>query len=174
MNPTQEKEIGKIIKKIVFLNAVRYGGKASEKAVFGKLLGEFPQFRQKVRDITIIIKKTVQEINNIPLEKQKEIVENKWPEVFLEKKPYDKKLLTPLINAKKYRQIVTRFSPNPDFVLHLGSARAVILSYDYAKMYNGLFFLRFEDTDTKTKKPKLDMDIDDLKIMDLYGIKDVL
>jgi len=61
-----------------------------------------------------------------------------------------------LPNAKKYEKVVTRFSPNPDFVLHLGSARAIILSHDYAKIYNGTFILRFEDTDSKTKKPKLE------------------
>jgi len=34
----------------------------------------------------------------------------------------------------------------------LGSARAIILCYEYAKMYNGLFYLRFEDTDPRLKK----------------------
>ncbi len=33
-------------------------------------------------------------------------------------------------NADKYSVIVTRFAPNPDFVLHLGSIRAIILSHD--------------------------------------------
>ena len=58
-------------------------------------------------------------------------------------------------NADKYAQIVTRFSPNPDCVLHLGSARAIILSHEYARMYNGKFILRFEDTDPKIKRPSL-------------------
>jgi glutamyl-tRNA synthetase len=156
LNPREEKEVGKIIKKIVLLNAIRYGGKASQEAVFGKLLGGYPQYRQKIKDITFIIKETVKEINDVPLSKQIKIVKNKWPEVFIEEKTVDKKRLPSLLNVEKYRRIVTRFSPNPDFVLHLGSARAIILSYDYAKMYNGLFYLRFEDTDSKTKKPKLE------------------
>jgi len=156
LNPSEEKEARKIIKKIVLLNALRYGGKASQKPVFSKLLGEYAQFRQKIKDITPIIKEIVQEINALPLDQQKAIVEEKWPEVLIEKKTREKKQLPPLPNANKYKCIVTRFSPNPDFVLHLGSARAIILSYDYAKMYNGLFYLRFEDTDSKTKKPKLE------------------
>src|SRR5712692_5262143 len=64
----------------------------------------------------------------------------------------DAKTLAPLPNADKYSQIVTRFAPNPDFVLHIGSLRAVFLSHDYARMYKGKFILRFEDTDPRLKK----------------------
>jgi glutamyl-tRNA synthetase len=156
LNPTEEKEAREIIKKIVLLNALRYDGKAAHKPVFSKLLGEHPQFRRRIREITPIINDVIQEINSLTLEKQREIVEEKWPEALTEEKIEEKKQLPPLPNAKKYEKVVTRFSPNPDFVLHLGSARAIILSHDYAKIYNGIFILRFEDTDSKTKKPKLE------------------
>ena len=66
------------------------------------------------------------------------------------------KTLPPLPHADKYKTIVTRFAPNPDFVLHLGSIRAVILSHDYARMYNGQFLLRFDDTDPRLKKSALE------------------
>ncbi len=156
MNLNEEKETRELIKKIVLLNALRYGGKATQKPVLGKLLGEHPQFRRRIKEIAPIISETVQEINALPIEKQKKIVAEKWPEALTEEKTEEKKQLPPLPNAEKYDKVVTRFSPNPDFVLHLGSARAIILSYDYAKMYKGLFYLRFEDTDSKTKKPKLE------------------
>ncbi len=64
--------------------------------------------------------------------------------------------LPPLQNAEKYKEIVTRFAPNPDFTLHLGSIRAVILSHDYARKYGGRFLLRFEDTDPRLKKSALE------------------
>src|SRR5712692_2471277 len=64
--------------------------------------------------------------------------------------------LPPLQNAEKYKEIVTRFAPNPDFALHLGSIRAVILSHDYAKKYDGKFLLRFEDTDPRLKRSALE------------------
>src|SRR2546425_5339623 len=70
--------------------------------------------------------------------------------------PPDAKGLSPLPNAGKYSQIVTRFAPNPDFVLHLGNLRAVFLSHDYARMYEGKFILRFEDTDPRLKKSVLE------------------
>lgn len=66
------------------------------------------------------------------------------------------KSLPPLPNADKYATIVTRFAPNPDFVLHLGSIRAIILSHDYAQMYKGRFLLRFDDTDPRLKKSALE------------------
>ncbi len=66
------------------------------------------------------------------------------------------KPLAPLPNAEKYATIVTRFAPNPDFVLHIGSLRAIVLSHDYARMYKGKFILRFEDTDPRLKKSVLD------------------
>ena len=59
-------------------------------------------------------------------------------------------------NADKYATIVTRFAPNPDFVLHLGSVRAIILSHDYARIYKGRFLLRFDDTDPRLKKSALE------------------
>ena len=70
--------------------------------------------------------------------------------------PADAKVLAPLPNADKYSQVVTRFAPNPDFVLHIGSLRAVFLSHDYARMYKGRFILRFEDTDPRLKKSVLE------------------
>jgi glutamyl-tRNA synthetase len=69
----------------------------------------------------------------------------------------EEKRLPPLPNVEKYAQVVTRFSPNPDCVLHLGSARAIVLCYEYARMYKGRFLLRFEDTDPKLKRPVLEL-----------------
>ncbi|HID18029.1 TPA: glutamate--tRNA ligase, partial [Candidatus Bathyarchaeota archaeon] len=66
------------------------------------------------------------------------------------------KRLPPLPNVDKYKMVVTRYAPNPDFVLHFGAARAIYLSYDYARIYGGKFILRFEDTDPKNKKPVLE------------------
>jgi len=89
------------------------------------------------------------------LAEQKAIVEKNWPET-QKKHETEEKKLPPLPNADKYKLITTRFSPNPDCVLHLGSARAIVLSYEYARIYNGKFIMRFEDTDPKTKKPAIE------------------
>ena len=43
-------------------------------------------------------------------------------------------------------KVVTRFPPEPNGFLHIGSAYAINISYSIAKKYNGKFNLRFDDT----------------------------
>jgi len=40
----------------------------------------------------------------------------------------------------------TRFPPEPNGYLHIGSAKAIYISYMTAKKYNGIFNLRYDDT----------------------------
>jgi glutaminyl-tRNA synthetase len=42
--------------------------------------------------------------------------------------------------------IHTRFPPEPNGYLHIGSAKAIYINYSTAKKYGGLFNLRFDDT----------------------------
>lgn len=44
------------------------------------------------------------------------------------------------------RSITTRFPPEPNGYLHIGSAYAINISYTVAKKYGGFFNLRFDDT----------------------------
>jgi glutamyl-tRNA synthetase len=91
LNSKKKEETRELIKKIVLLNALRYGGKAQPKPVLGKLLGEHPKFRQKIKEVNIIIKEVVQEINKLSLKKQKEIVVENWPEALTEEKTEEEK-----------------------------------------------------------------------------------
>ena len=43
-------------------------------------------------------------------------------------------------------KIHTRFPPEPNGYLHIGSAKAILINYETAKKYNGLFNLRYDDT----------------------------
>lgn len=43
-------------------------------------------------------------------------------------------------------RIHTRFPPEPNGYLHIGSAKAIYINYSIAKKYNGLFNLRYDDT----------------------------
>ena len=149
-----DNELKELIRKAVLLNAVSHDGKAQAGAIAGKILGERKDLRSKVRELSGIINTVVDEVNRLSLSEQKAIVEKNWPETQRKEKAEEKRL-PPLPNSDKYPIIVTRFSPNPDCVLHLGSARAILLSHEYARMYNGKFILRFEDTDPKVKRPSL-------------------
>jgi glutamyl-tRNA synthetase len=150
----KDKDLIDLIRKAALINAVSHDGKAQAGAIVSKVLGEKVELRSRVKELSSVISAVVSEINNLSIAEQRSIVEKNWPETQKKEKPEEKRL-PPLPNAEKYKQIVTRFSPNPDCVLHLGSARAIILSNEYARMYDGKFILRFEDTDPKVKKPVL-------------------
>ena len=149
-----DSELREFIRKAALLNAVGHDGKAQAGALVGKILGEKAELRSRVKELSGVINVVVNEVNSLSLVEQKAIVEVNWPET-QKKHEAEEKKLPPLPNADKYKQIVTRFSPNPDCVLHLGSARAILLSHEYARIYNGKFILRFEDTDPKIKRPSL-------------------
>ncbi|MCW4021067.1 MAG: glutamate--tRNA ligase [Candidatus Bathyarchaeota archaeon] len=155
--PNGNEETKEEIRRLALVNAIEHEGKAQAKPVLGKFLGENPGFRKRVGEIASLVEEVVQEVNSFPLDEQVETVKRRWPKLLAKEKekPEEKKGLPPLPNAEKYRQVVTRFAPNPDAVLHLGSARAVILSHEYARMYKGRFVLRFEDTDPRLKKSAL-------------------
>ena len=43
-------------------------------------------------------------------------------------------------------RIHTRFPPEPNGYLHIGSAKAIWINWGTAQKYNGLFNLRYDDT----------------------------
>jgi len=151
-----EKRLKESIRKVALLNALNHSGEAQQGPVIGKLLGEKADLRAKVKDLTSLVNIILAEVNGMSPEEQRRIIEEKWPEMLKKEKMEEEKKLPPLPNASKYTKIVTRFLPNPDCVLHLGSARAIILSHEYARLYSGRFILRFEDTDPKVKRPSLE------------------
>lgn len=147
-------EVRELALKYALHNAVKHEGKAKVGPVVSKIIAEKPELKKYARDIARIVKDIVEEVNNMSVNEQLELLRSKWPELLEERKVEEKKLeLPPLPNANKYKIIKTRFAPNPDFVLHLGSARPAILCYEYAVRYKGKMILRFEDTDPRIKRP---------------------
>ncbi len=143
-----------ILLKHALANAVKYGGKASLKAVVSKVFAEAPELRKDARRVVEEAKRVIEKVNSMKPEEQRRLLEEMWPGALEERRKEERKGLPPLPGVNATGLVVTRFAPNPDFVLHLGSARPAILSYYYAKkMYKGRFILRFEDTDPKVKRP---------------------
>ncbi len=143
--------------KYALKNAIDHGGKAKVGPVISKIIGSDPSLRPYAREVAKIVTEVVAEVNKLSVEEQVRLLKEKFPETLEERKAKEvMEGLPPLPNADRYETIVTRFAPNPDFLIHLGNARPAILSYEYARMYKGKMILRFEDTDPRLKSPVLD------------------
>ena len=66
--------------------------------------------------------------------------ENKTPSDFI----YD--IINDDLASGRETGVHTRFPPEPNGYLHIGSAKAICINSDAAKKYGGLFNLRFDDT----------------------------
>ena len=149
-------ELRKEIKRIAILNAINHEGRAQQGPVIGKLLAEKPELRSKVKEIADYVAEIVNEVNTFTLEDLTKLAEKDSLVTLAKERVKEEKTLPPLPNAHRYETVITRFSPNPDAPIHLGSARAIVLCHEYAKMYGGKFLVRFEDTDPKLKRPQLE------------------
>src|SRR5438105_8218834 len=68
------------------------------------------------------------------------------------------------LQAGKYRQIVTRFPPEPNGYLHIGHAKSICLSFGIAREFGGTCNVRMDDTNpTKEETEYVDSIIADIR-----------
>ena len=147
-----EEDLRKKILAYALENAIKHGGKASSQPVMNKILGERKDLKSRAREIYRIVEEIVSYVNTLSPEEQLRLLEE-VAHLLPERKEVLRKTLPPLPDVEN-NYVVTRFAPNPDFVLHLGNARPALLSHIYAhEIYRGKMILRFEDTDPRIKRP---------------------
>jgi len=148
-------DINNLIKKWVLYNKYKYEN-IDLNSVVSKIVYENPDLKKNIKEIIPKVKEEINNSINISREEAYNILLKEYPELLEEKKKEERKGLPTLKNAIEGK-VRTRFAPNPSGYLHIGHARAIILNYEYAKMYKGKFILRIEDTDPKVKKPDPDV-----------------
>ena len=164
-------EIRKAAVKYAAYNASQFDGVAQAGSVIGKVLGEYPELRKRAKEVVPTINEAVKEVNSWTQEAQLRYVEENHPELLERSKVEEEKTLPPLENVEDWPMVKTRFAPNPDGALHLGSAEPIIFCDEYAKMYKGHFILRYEDTSAEVKPPIPEMYDAILEDLDWLGVK---
>jgi glutamyl-tRNA synthetase len=130
-----------LILKYSLINAIEHEGKSSTQAVLGKIIGERPEMKTKIKEIIGDIQKTVHEVNALSLDQQKKKFDDLG--IVIEKRE-ERTGLPELPNVKG--KVVMRVAPFPSGPMHIGNTRIMIVNDEYVKRYGGKLFLVIDDT----------------------------
>jgi len=147
-----DEKLKKEIRKMALQNAFEHGGETRDKIILGKILGTNPEFRTKVEEILEDISKIVSSVNQLSLEEQKKEIDENFPELLIPKEKIIEREGLPELKDAIQGNVITRFPPEPNGYPHIGHAKAAIINSEYAKMYDGKFILRMDDTNPEAER----------------------
>ena len=129
-----------IIYKEVMINAYKYGS-AEKKIVLKKLMANYPDLRSKMKEIQSLLDNILSEVNEMPVNKLQEIVEEKYPESIIEEKK-ERDYLPEIVNAVK-GEVTVRYPPEPSKHPHIGQMLSFCINHLIAERFDGKRILRF-------------------------------
>ena len=148
-----EEDIGAVVEKAALLNATKHNGKAEVGAVIGRVLAEVPELRQKAGLVSKESAQIVKRVNSMTLAEQERTLGQKFPGHEESKVKEGRMGLPPLQNAVR-GQTAFRLPPEPSGFMTVGHAMAFTINYLYKEQYDGVIWLRFEDTNPRKVLPK--------------------
>lgn len=144
-------ELELTIRKYALQNAVQFGGRAAVGAVLGKVMAENPELRPRAKEISVLARRIVDEVNGMSAQAQRAALESLAPELLVRETKERAGGLPDLPGV--VGQVRMRLAPNPSGPLHLGHSRMAILNDEYVKRYGGQCINRVEDTDPARVDP---------------------
>ncbi len=156
----ESKDIEILIQKFALQNAYKYGKVPQAGAVTGKLLGTNPELKPHAKELMPQVQKVLEDIASMSPDEVKAKLAEIAPELIEElqvKKEVRRGLPElDLSKVKPGQKVTLRIAPNPNGPPSLGNARGIIVNHEYARMYDGTFIMRFDDTDPMIKKPMVE------------------
>ena len=146
------EELKTEIRKMALQNAFEHGGETRDKIILGKILGAKPEFRSKVKEISVDISEIVSSVNKLSSAQQEKEIKENFPEILAPKEKIKEREGFPELKDAIYGKVITRFPPEPNGYPHIGHAKAAIINSEYAKMYGGKFILRMDDTNPEAER----------------------
>jgi glutamyl-tRNA synthetase len=146
-------DVRAVVEKAALINATKHDGKAEVGAVIGRVLAEVPELRSKAGLVSDESALVVKRVNSMTLEDQEKALEQKFPSLDESREKEGRVGLPPLPNALKGSSAF-RIPPEPSGFMTVGHAMAFTINYLYKEQYNGVLWLRFEDTNPRKVLPK--------------------
>jgi glutamyl-tRNA synthetase len=159
------EKIQREARKFALQNAVQFNGKAHEKAVAGKVIAALKNEGFSPAQIIPVVSTVVSQVNSMSPHDQLTELETLAPEL-LQKEKKERDFSLPPLPFAENGKVVTRFPPEPNGYLHIGHAKAAIIDSEYAKVYDGKFILRFDDTNPENA----DLEFYDAQKEDLHWL----
>lgn len=151
------------IRKLALQNAVFFKGTANPKAVIGKVLGGFPEYRGRTAEVAEMVAAAVGEVNRMAPEAQTEALRLLDASLLVREKK-ERVYHLPDLEGAEEGKVVMRIAPGPSGPLHIGHTRVSILNDEYVRRYGGKLVLRYEDTNPEKIDPAAyDMIAEDLE-----------